>query len=306
MQAVWGLGNRMNPIKKSKIRFQKSDFRQQLKHARDYKRQRGFNQIRHFFYNLGHAVWLLWAALFVLAAIYFVYIPNFLDFRVIDINGADSPTRAQVLTTTQNYLVQKLLLAQRNYFFLSQKKLADFILKQDTTIWKVPKITTSFPHTLVITVVPRTIQFEVKSLTQDVLVSSDGLVRQDITAQSSTTIAALTISLSSTSTISTDQKIFSDTFLSQINTAQSLTHSQLGLTVTDITLDSLDSQSFIEHTDSGITIKLSIHDSMDKIFNQIQLILANLQDSQKKNLYYIDMRYADRGFVCFKDTACAH
>ena len=281
----------------SKIRFQQTGFRRQLQSARGYKRQ-GIQKVGPSYF---------WPKLIIGATIilvlYLIYIPNFLFVKHIQVNGASGDDQNQVTNLAQNYLKLKPLTAQGNWWFLSTSKLSDYILQHDAQITRISSIKKKFPNKIIVNTIPRVTEFSVTLPLQHFLVSNDGVVQQDITPVGTSTpvqttgLVPVTINNAST-TVSVGDKLFSHDIVSSLNLLKNPTLDHFELV-------NLAPISIIEHTTGGYRLLFNTKLNLTQNINQTQLILGSLTDSQKKNLYYIDMRFADKGFVCYKNTACA-
>ncbi len=301
---------KLNP----KIRFQKSEFRRQLQSARGYKRNRSFEALKKFINGLGHWLWMTPIVFAAAAVIYLLYIPNFLFIKTIDINGLSPEQRQETVNIINSYLSSRPLLNQKNILLLSKKGLSEYILDHNSDVLQILQIKKSFPNAVVINAQPRIIEFLLKSPTQQILVSNDGYAQQDIPIFASSTASstlsqfpsATLINTNSTTTIDVGSKVFTSNIINAIIQLKSQTSAKLHLSVDYFFINEFDSAYLTEHLNAGFDIKIDTSTDIGKTLDQIQLILNNAQDSQRKNLYYIDMRYQDRGFVCLKGSSCAN
>ncbi len=286
----------------SKIRFQQTGFRKQLQSARGYKRPGMKNPV---LVNIWPKVIAMVA---ILGLIYLIYIPNFLFIKHINVNGVGDQDKQQIIDLSNEYLKQQPFKAQGNWIFLDQDSLAKYIEEKSSQITKIESIKKKFSNTLNITVIPRTTAFNVTTPLQQLLVSNDGLVSQDITSLGTSTpaqtsgLTAITIDTASSTYVG--NKIFSDSLIEAINTLKDLTHNQLKLSLNYFEVQSLPSMDITEYLNDGFKVMFNRGLNLQESVNQLQLLLSNMQDSQKKTLYYIDMRFDGKGFVCYKNTAC--
>jgi cell division septal protein FtsQ len=59
-------------------------------------------------------------------------------------------------------------------------------------------------------------------------------------------------------------------------------------------------------TNSGFKIYLDLKSDLPKILQRFDLVFSQISDGDKKNLSYIDMRFAEKGYVCLKTQPCAN
>ncbi len=297
---------KLNP----KVRFQKSDFRKQLQEARGYKRNQAQAKFFRFFREFSYLLWVTPVLLLVLAVIYFLYVPNFLFFKSIDINGLSLEDKRQALNLVNDYFKISPIKNQKNFLLLSKSGLKDYLTKNDQNILSVLEIKKIFPNTLIIEVKPRTPGFLLNTPDTQFLLSNDGIIQQSVSkAISSSTIPSLpnltVIDVLSTTTPQMSGKVLSQDSINSINDIKTLMPSNIHIQPTKFILTELNSSFITVTTNAGFLIKLNLNSNKTELLHQIELILNNMQDSQRKNLYYIDMRFQDRGFACFKGTFCA-
>lgn len=304
---MWKQKPKLDP----KIRFQQSSFRKALQSARAYKRttkplnQEGF---RALLAKLGLTnLWMQIAAPVVLLAIvYLVYVPNLLFLKTIQVTGIEGSDNQQIVALTQTYTKQQPLTAQQNILFLSKSGLQNYLFSHDPTISKITSVKKKFPNKVIITVVPRTSEFFVTTPLEQLLVSNDGLVQQELFGSSTTSTLPnlLSITLNNASSTPSGTHLLEDNFISTLLTIKSLTESQLHLTFDHFEIDHPQSRDITEFVKEGFKIEFNASLDLQQSMDQAQLILNNMQDNQRKTLYYIDMRFEGRGFACLQNTPC--
>ena len=94
------------------------------------------------------------------------------------------------------------------------------------------------------------------------------------------------------------------TLQSAINQLQNLTQNQLKLTVDHFEIPNLQATDLSEYVTLGFKLMFETTTDVGQAVNQAQLILNSLAASQQKNLYYLDMRFGGKAYVCYQNTAC--
>ena len=295
----------------SKVRFQHTAFRNQLQSARHYKRNARKIPEKDwelFFVSVGLGGWVRKsiAGAFALLIVYLLYVPNFLFIKTIDINGLDASSKPQVMALVQNYLTQKPLQDQKNIILLSKNNLAKFILAQSPQIIKINSIEKVFPSSLLINVEQRTTAAVLSTPDGQFLISSDGLVQQQLGQMNTSTLALLPhVTITATTTVSSGEAVFAKSIVDSFGQINTLAQSELHVSPDHFELSTATSTDLTLITKEGYSFYFDVRMNVQASLDQISLVLQNTSDSQKKNLYYIDMRFPGRGFVCFNNTPCA-
>jgi hypothetical protein len=287
----------------SKIRFQQTGFRRQLQSARSYKREGGKNA------GLGRLLVKISAGLIAAGLLYLVYAPTFLSLKNITVTGIGQSGQQQITELISNYIKSSPLKAQSNWLFLSDANLAQYIFQRDNDITAVNSVKKKFSNTLTVAVTPRITAFNVITPLQQLLVSNDGLVRQDITGLGTSTITSETaglinLSVDSASSTIIGQRFLPDNLISAINQLRNLTQTQLGLTIDHFEVANLQATDLSEYVTLGFKMMFDTTVDLGQAVNQARLILNSLAGSQQKNLYYLDLRFGGKAYVCYQNTAC--
>jgi cell division septal protein FtsQ len=296
-----------------KVRFHLTGFRKQLQNAREYKRsspKTSESKFSSVLKKIGPKTILIPIAvvLGVLGLLYIIYIPNFLTVTSITINGLPPAQRTYAEEMVKNYLTAQPIKAQKNIFFLSKADLQAYLVSKDANILNIRQIKKVYFHSIIVNVTPRTNAFLLETPLQKSFISNDGNLQGEAVPLSTGTPQSLTnlitIRTTSTSTFASGAKIFNDQLISAVNLLHNLSDQQLKLPIDHFEIDDLQGRNITVITAGGFIIKFDITNDLQKNINQLQLLLNNLEDSQRKNLYYIDMRFEGRGFVCLKNTPC--
>ena len=298
----------------SKIRFQNPRFRKQLQSARGYKRaQRKLPETdwEVFLAKIGLGSWLsrFVTGIIFLLIIYLVFIPNFLFIKHITISDSDASGIPAAQNLVTSFLNKYTPLPQKNIVLLSKDQLKNFLLKNDQQILSVDKITKKFPSTLVVNVSPRLDEFEFLTASSTLFsVSNDGLVTGQLFPDASGTLPSLPflIKLDGGGNLALGQNVLSSDRINFIRglgqQLPAITKSTLG----HYEMEDLISPYLYVNIQAGYQIKFDVTSDLSKTLDQLNLLISQILPGDYKNLYYIDMRFVGRSYVCFKNTACAN
>src|SRR5258708_818385 len=122
----------------SRIRFQHQAFRQQLREARGYKREKRVAEKSWgtFLSDIGLKSWKTRtvAAVLLCLFVYLVYIPNIFYIKNIVITGAAPEAQANLERTIGFYLHSQRAWPQDNLLLLSKSRLKNYIAKNNAGI----------------------------------------------------------------------------------------------------------------------------------------------------------------------------
>ena len=245
-------------------------------------------------------------AFFVL--IYIVFIPNFLFIKQITVNGAAAATNTDVKNLTASYLNKNLPWPQKNLMLLSKSKLKDYLLKNDQKILSVDAINKHFfPSALALSVTPRVDKFLIHAASStSYTISGDGIVTNEIIEGTSSTLPSLPIliKLNSGSDFTIGQAALSQNQIDFINKLQSQLAGIVGAATDYYQLDNLKSLDLSVYTKNGLKVIFDMNSDLNKTLSQLRLLFSQFAPGDIKRLYYVDMRFADKSYVCYKNTAC--
>lgn len=296
----------------SKIRFQNSRFKHRLSEARGYKRQ-----IRNkpsakgelFLSKIGLGSWLsrFSTLLVFFVLIYLTFIPNFFFVKNITINGEQSGDKSTTETLINSYLSKELPWPQKNLVLLSKNGLKNFLLKNDQKILDVTAVNKKLPSTLIVNLVPRVDQFLIQTASStNFSVADDGVATAEIFPDASDTLpTGLTeVKLDDSEGLIIGNKAFNQNQLNFLNQTQSQLSTIVKSPIDSYELASLQAPDFTVYLKSGFKLLFSFNSDSGQVLNRLKLLFPQFADSDVKKLYYVDMRFGNNGYVCFKATAC--
>jgi len=299
-------------LKDSRIRFQNTRFKHRLSEARGYKRPvrskpTGAGEI--FLSKIGLGSWLsrLLTLLVFLLLIYLVFIPNIFFIKHIAVNGAQTTDKPAIEALVNSYLSKKLPWPQKNLVLLSKTGLKNFLLRNDQKILSVDSVDKKFPSTLVLGVTPTVDQFIIQTASSTYFsVSSDGLVTSEVSLNASGTLpgALAFIKLDNKDGLVIGNKAFSQTGIDFLKQAQNQLPGIAKSAIDYYELSGLRTPDLTVYFKGGFKIMLGLNSDAAQILNRLKLLFSQFADSDIKKLYYVDMRFGNNGYVCYKGTAC--
>ncbi len=297
----------------SKVRFQNRGFRRQLRKARNYKRPlRKLPETRWqlFLSKIGLGSWLsriLTSAVFF-ALVYVVFIPNVFFVKQISINGASQDVYGDIYNITNSYLSRETPWPQRNLLLLSESGLKSYLLGNDQKILNVTRISKKFPSALVIDVTARVNEFVVQTASStNYALSSDGLVTGEIQTDASGTLPTglILIKLTDDNNVSVGSNPLPKSSLDYISGIQGSLPGVAGSTVNYYEMSDLSSPDLDAYLKNGLLLKLSLSSDLNQTLGRLKLLLSQFSPAELRSLHYVDMRFADRAYVCYQGAPCA-
>jgi cell division septal protein FtsQ len=296
----------------SKIRFQNSRFKHRLEQARGYKRQirnKPLGKSEIFLSKIGLGSWLsrFITLLVFFILIYLTFIPNFFFVKHITINGLQAGDKFAAETLINSYLSKELPWPQKNLILLSKNGLKNFLVKNDQKILDVTAVNKKFPSTLIVNLVPRVDQFLIQTASStNFSVADDGVATAEIFSDASDTLpTGLTlVKLDDSEGLIINKKALSQNQLTFLNQSQSQLPSIVKSPIGYYELASLQAPDFTVYLKSGFKLLFSFGSDGGQALNRLKLLFSQFADSDLKNLYYVDMRFGDNGYVCYKGAPC--
>jgi cell division septal protein FtsQ len=296
----------------SRIRFQNSRFTRKLESARTYKRTTRIlpkNSREIFLAKIGLSSLLAKIAtgLGLAALIYLVYIPNFLFIKHIEVNGGDQETKNTVVNISNSYLGKKLPWPQQNILLLSKDKLKKYVAENDQKILTIDKITKHFPNSLIINITPRVDNFLIQAPSStDFTISNDGIITSEFIANASTTLPSLPIliKLDSGDGLIVGQQAISKNKIAFINDTNIKLPAIIKSPLDYYKFSNLQSNDLTVYSKLGFKVLLDTNSDFTETLNRLRLLFSQFSDVELKKLYYVDMRFEGKSYVCEKANAC--
>ncbi len=296
----------------SRIRFQNSRFKQRLREARGYKRpvrSRPLGAGEIFLFKIGLGSWFsrLITLLVFLLLIYLVFIPNVFFVKHIIINDTHTDDKPTIETLVNSYLSKKLPWPQKNLVLLSKAGLKNFLLENDQKILNINSINKRFPSTLVLDITPRVDQFVIQTASSTGFsVSGDGLITSEVSLNASGTLpnGLTSIKLDNSEGLIIGHQAFSQTEVDFLNQMQTQLAGIAKLPVAYYELSGLQIPDLTVYFKNGFKIMLSLDSDVAQTLGHLKLLFSQFADSDINKLFYIDMRFGNNGYVCYKGTAC--
>ena len=299
----------------NKIRYQNPNFKNKLRDARGYKRE--YKKIPEgrmgFFLSYLHLDSLLGkviAFLLLLATAYVLFAPNFLTIKKIEVPNVSETARVEIKNSAKAFLASKPFWPQSNLLLLSKNGLAGYLVSKNRQTSKVVKIEKDFPSTLIIQINERFDAFLLKTPSATYIVSNDGQITrqlsfEDFNSTTSPYSTLIGLNLAEDRAFYEMQAVSDSAYFEAVDEILSRMRGEFQNPITAMNVESFERSDFEAKTQKGYIIKFDANSDLAKIFTQLNLLLKEVGDSRISGVKYIDMRIKDRGYVCYKDAACA-
>lgn len=292
----------------SKIRFQHQAFKQQLRDARGYKRDplknsRTSSANISGILKLGSTLTRLTVAAMLALLIYFIYVPNFLYVKKIEITGISPENSGEMRELLAQYFAAAKILPQNNILILSKKSLSSFLLAEDKNLQKITAITKRLPGTLLISAEPRSSEYLLESPDGSFIVSNDYKIAPTGPLSASSSLIRVKIALA-------DNLEKNSVYP---NPGQLAGISQLANRLPLLLNDSVEYFAIASPQDSEITVYgkskaryiFDYKNDLPATMEKFHLLLTSIAPKDLNQLFYVDMTIKNRGYVCLKNSACA-
>jgi hypothetical protein len=324
----------------SRVRFQHSNFTRKLHEARNYKRvarPRPDNRLQAGLEKVGLAsllAQLLLAAAVILAA-YLLYVPNPLFVGTVRIEGLAGEYQALAQEAVKDYQSSQAWYAPKNnILFFNPNSLARAIAEKVPAISKIDSASKSFREKSVnISITQKYERYKVFRPDNELILYNDGTVKGQLPVKAGDLPASgalVTVSVNHTAPVNDGEAYFSPQFLYLIEqaatffperTGQNLAYFEVKLPADDSQMSSHFSDSW---KDSGIVIVLDKKTDAGKpspkllrvivepgldipmAADRLKLLLAQTPPERYRSLYYIDLRLANRAYLCLISAPCAN
>lgn len=324
-------------------RFQKIDFNKKVALASKYKRkinQKPENRFGRFLFKIGlktkfsKAIALLGLILLV----YIIYIPNFLFVKNIKIVDAEANTEQSINDSVNKYFNSRVLLAQKNLLLLNKNSLKNYILKDNSSILDVVSIKKHLWNSLEIKVKSRKETFLLSTKNKQYVLYNDGIVSREI-MQNASQFQGTRVNVETTNILNNGDKFLTPESLNTVNwiiehffekTGKALDYFEFPVISTkvnnsnDQNIQSEEGVLYKEEinfgqivvnlkrdpksTDSSRDYKILLNTAdqdLGKLIDTLNSVINQLTPDKFGMLFYADMRFKDKAYVCLKGTPCA-
>ncbi len=291
-----------------KIRFQSYRFKQKLRFARAYKRPRfrlggiAAESKISFWINFKTALAVLISGAVLLGIFYW---PKLFFVKNINIAGLSPAGARQAQELVQKYFSRHKLWPQQNLLLLNAGRLKNYLLVNDADIAEVLSVKKKLPKSLTITLAPRFGQFSVQTPQAQFIISNDGQITQVSNATTSTSSNLTLIHLARETEWAVGQKAFGPELLNKILKIKTEIGTKTALELDFVSMDSAADLEAKLKTKNAFWVYIDWNLNLEQTLDKLKLVLADLSEADKKRLSYVDMRLANKSFVCFKNTPCA-
>lgn len=293
------------------MRFQNIEFRKSLKTAREYKRNaKTISQtpwaifLRSVGLKSNLSRLLLVAALIL--TLYLLYFPNFLTVRSIQVEGVETTVAESVHDTVTDYFRQGRLTARQNLLLTSKTGLTEYLLQNNQKILQVIAIKKKFPATLVIQLIPRTDSYLGEYGGQKFILSNDGLVTKKLADNEVATTTNLTLlKLPEGIQPTIGQRYLAQNYMFSLEKIKNEAPGILNSPIDSFAFFDFHTADVAAQTAIGFEVYFDLKADAQRTLQELRLVLKEFSATDQKRLSYIDLRFKNKGFVCFKNQPCA-
>jgi hypothetical protein len=308
-----------------RVRYQHQNFTRKLQQARGYKREsqplpedwRGYILTK---LGLKTRFSQILSIIVLFGLIYLVFIPNFLSAKNTKVLGLGEEDTKRVEADVTTYLNDApFYLAQHNLVFLSKGRLAQELL-QDKKIFRVKEIKKSLlSRTVTVTVEMKAPHFVAKRNGQVYSIYNDGSVQEQLNLDASQWLTArpelVKIEDHNIDSIYPDQAYLSPDLINKINLIverfKPAVNNEIDYFVipanNNLPLQPDDVVVMVKKPNNKPDYKVIFDASQnwDEAFNKLTLLFSQMPVDRYNKLIYVDLRFADRAFLCLADALCA-
>ncbi len=296
------------------MRFQSASFKKQLTEARNYKRAVKTRKPSdpHYFGVLEFVgLTSLWQQLVVLGVLavllYFLFIPNFLFIRHVSVTGVDEPAQAALATSAKMYMAQRHIPSGKHYIFLNADGLKAYIANENPTL-RVEAVKKIWPNKLAIQAQARTAAFYARWDQDTGIISTDGLVLKFLpslpAASTTPELQALIPVKGLPRPEASGLYAWAEPFRQHLERVREYVPRLANSPIREISFHEKDMYMDIL-LEQGYHVLIAPKVQSEEIEQKLKAILNDYTPGQKQGLSYIDLRFKERGFACFKDQLCS-
>jgi len=234
-----------------------------------------------------------------------VYVPNIFFVKNINVVGVEAEAKANLLNSVSSFLKQKLPWPQQNLILLSKENLKNHILKNNSQIMEVVSIKRDFPNSLEVGVLPRVDQLVLQTKNATYVVSNDGQVTKqlDVYASSSAPNLAL-LKVDEEKNLAQGQQVMSMEKVNFISIANRSFAKIVNSKSAYFEATNLQTPEITVYFENNVKLFLDLNSDVHDALSRLKLLASNLSDADFSRLFYIDLRYKNKGYLCYKGTPC--
>lgn len=326
-------------------RFQNRNFGKKVALASKYKRtiqRKPESKAGIFLTKIGLGSW--WSRALVVAVLmfllYITYVPNFLFIKSVNVKGADSAASEIIKNEVNNFFAEHTLWPQKNILFLNKSKLATYLLERDPSVLQIISVKKHLWNSVTLEIKPRKETFVLNTSNSKFILYNDGVTARELelsqtvqgglfaiqvmanqkpktgdhflTAPLAEQLQGIYASFKDKTSFAIDYVEFPIKVEEENSSAENNSEGQdiVKKTVEHINLNDLavnvkrNPESKDPSKDFKVLLNLQEGD-VHKTIENAGVILKQLAPEKLAALYYLDMRFKDKGYACLKNTPCA-
>ncbi len=328
--------------KKTSSRFSQVAFQSRVRHASAYRRngqgwKRDVQVLRAFFSRV--RVWPFVAVGVVITLLgVLIYHPALFHIRRIVVTGLPPAWAQEVQSQSERYVADSrfLFLPGKNLLFVDTKGLAAYVTAVNTHVQSVETVLRRWPHGLEIRAVPRVPAYAWTDAPtqQSVLISNDGKVLPENERGSS---ALLSLRGSRLATKEMGGQAIGGALLQALEVVRTQFSQRTGLTslaavelvplvsttavptaqslassaVEDLLVPAVTHELRVEllpdaaYATPAFVVYLDVSSSVTDALDRLRVLLERQPAERRAELYYVDLRFPARAYVCVRSASCA-
>ncbi|MBP9686220.1 MAG: hypothetical protein KBD66_00265 [Candidatus Doudnabacteria bacterium] len=328
--------------KRTPSRFTNVAFQSRVKRASAYRRsEQGWKRDIQVFRALVSRV-QIWPILCVVAVVavlsVLTYYPALFHVRRVVVSGLPAGWAAEVQHQTERYLedARFLFLPGNNLALIDRSGLAAYVTTVNAHVQRVEGVVRRWPHTLEIRAVPRLPAYVWSGLPTEppVLISNDGKVLPESERGESVPLPLYGSTLATTEVggqavggdllralevvraefsfrtglpTPATVKLIPLVSVAPLPTASGLPPSAAeGLVVPAVTHElRVEVPASGQYQTAAFAVLLDISTSLSDVFDRLRVLLERQPVERKVELYYVDLRFPARAYVCIRSAPCA-
>ncbi len=272
--------------------------------------------------------------------VYFVYIPNIFFVDTAEIEGVATGNVGHVQQTIDSYLNKMKVFPQRHLLFLNVEALRAQLLT-DPHVLSVERIEKKYPNGLKVIVQPKVEFLTLETPEHAYVFFNDGTVSRSLNRGLAGTfeVQGALLKMQSDQLLLLGKKYLSNRFIQALQTerkffplkvgyeidrfelrepppkkvevteGETVPATEPGITISeDKPLDPLEFYLVAKQakTENPYTFKilLDVKTDLEARNEKISLLLQQFPEERRAQIEYLDMRFDNKGYVCFKNTSC--
>ena len=294
-------------------RFNRPDYKRKIQANRNHKRQIQTNkktpEIRSIFKDFTFFTWVQTAfwVFFVGVIIYLSYFAHFIQISNLQISGADTNEVPAIQTAFASFIEQNAfdILPQKNILFFKKSAFANYLLKQDSKILAVDSVQKKLWNTIDVQIAQRVPAFYITANGDFYIIDNEGVVSSQTLSYDTTSNLRL-IEDHATENFGLGNQVFTKQSADFLVYVDSQFNPMIAPEQTDhYEINGVSTNNLTLVTKDGMFFYFDLSSDPKMVMQHLFSLWASLTPAQQKDVVYIDMRFDQNAYVCYKGAPCA-